>query len=40
MPDNLKKKGPRDRKRQSTQKHEVQYAPRRKVAGTKNRKRK
>jgi hypothetical protein len=39
MPDNLKKKGSQDRKRQSTQKHEVRHAPKRKVAGTKNRKR-
>ena len=38
MPDNLKKKGPRDRKRQSGQKHEKTYASKRKSPGTRNKK--
>jgi hypothetical protein len=37
MPDDPKKRGPRDRKRQSKQPHEVRYAPKRKKPGTKNR---
>lgn len=36
MPDDLRKKGPRDRKRQSNQEHERAYAPKRKVPGTRN----
>lgn len=36
MPDNLKKRGPKDRKRQSTQPWEKQYEPKRKTPGTKN----
>ncbi len=36
MPDNLKKRGPKDRQRQSTQKHETSYAPKRKSPGTRN----
>lgn len=38
MPDDLKKKGPRDRKRQSKQPHEKKYEPKRKTPGTKNKK--
>jgi len=37
MPDDPKKRGPHDRKRQSKQPHEVKYAPRRKTPGTVNR---
>lgn len=36
MPDNLKKKGNLDRKRQSKQDHEKKYEPKRKTPGTKN----
>ena len=38
MPDNLKKKGPKDRKRQSNQSHEKKYESKRKTSGTKNKK--
>lgn len=40
MPDDLKKKGSRDRKRQSGQSHEKRYEPKRKVPGTVNKPRK
>ena len=36
MPDNLKLKGPKDRKRQSKQEWERKHAPKRKTSGTKN----
>ncbi len=36
MPDDPKKRGPKDRKRQSTQPHEKRYAPKRKSPGTVN----
>lgn len=39
MPDNLKKKGPRDRKRQSKQPHERRHASKRKTPGTRNKRR-
>jgi len=38
MPDNLKKRGNPDRKRQSKQPWEVKHAPKRKTPGTKNKK--
>lgn len=40
MPDDPNKRGPRDRKRQSKQKHEIKYKPKRKTPGTVNKSKK